>query len=317
MAVHNALPYLAEALSSVLSQTFRDFAVIAVDDGSTDGSLEYLCKVTDSRLRVIALNTRGGQGAARNIGIGLSNSEYVAFMDADDISLPSRLERQVEYLDRNPDIGAVGTLVSYCTHSGRIGFAPPLALDHDNIRADLIAGRHAIVNPTLMIRAEVLKRLGGFRIAGCGEDWDLFLRLTEASGVANLSEILYLYRLNPRSTTLLQARLCRLRVAHACDCAERRSANQEEISLEDFSAKLSRLPFWNRGFDLLDETAATQYRQAMAEILNKKVIGYARLLVASAISPQRVLQRVGRTVRHWRRPPSTPCASPDGSQPER
>ena len=124
-------------------------------------------------------------------------------MDADDISLPRRLERQVEYLDRNPDIGAVGTLVSYYTHSGRTGFAPPLALDHDSIRADLIAGRHAIVNPTLMIRAEVLKRLGGFRIAGYGEDWDLFLRLTEASGVANLNEILYFYRLNPQSTNLL------------------------------------------------------------------------------------------------------------------
>src|SRR5690348_3230877 len=129
MAVHNALPYLEEALLSALAQTFEDFEVIAVDDGSTDGSLEYLRKVTDSRVRIIALHTRGGQGAARNIGIGLSNSEYVAFMDADDISLPNRLERQVEYLDRNPDIGAAGTLVSYYTHSGRTGFTPPIALD--------------------------------------------------------------------------------------------------------------------------------------------------------------------------------------------
>ena len=135
-----------------------------VDDGSTDGSLEYLRKVTDPRLRVMAVNTRGGAGPAGNIGIEFSNSEYVAFMDADDIALPRRLERQVEYLDRNPDIGAVGTLVSYYTHSGRTGFVPPLALDHESIRADLIAGKHAIVNATLMIRAEVLKRLGGYRI---------------------------------------------------------------------------------------------------------------------------------------------------------
>jgi len=315
MAVYNGLPYLEEALSSVLSQALQDMVVIAVDDGSTDGSLEYLRKVTDSRLQVVALHTRGGQGAARNVGIGLSKSEYVAFMDADDISLPSRLERQVEYLDRNPDIGAVGTLVSYYTHSGRIGFAPPLALDHDSIRTDLIAGRHAIVNATLMLRSEILKRLGGFRVTGCGEDWDLFLRLTEATRVGNLNEILYLYRLNPQSTNLRQARLNYLRIAHACDCAQRRSANREEISFEDFSGQRSRRPFWNRWPDLLDQTAATQYRKAMAEVLNKqKVVGYARLVVAGAISPRRVLQRFRRTVRHLRRSLSKPCPSANGTR---
>jgi glycosyltransferase involved in cell wall biosynthesis len=307
MAVHNGLPYLEEALSSVLSQTFKDLAVIVVDDGSTDGSLEYLRNVTDSRLRVIALHTRGGAGPARNIGIELSNSEYVAFMDADDISLPRRLERQVEYLDRNPDIGAVGTLVTYYTHSGRAGFAPPLALDHDSIRADLISGKNAIVNATLMIRAEVLKRLGGYKIAGYGEDGDFHLRLTEATRVANLNEVLYLYRLNPQSSNLLNRRIIQLRNAHACDCARRRSANQEEISFEDFSAQQSRRPFWNRWLDLLDEIAATQYRKAMAEVLNKnQVVGYARFLVAAVISPRRVLQRVRRTVRHLLRPASGP-----------
>lgn len=313
MAVHNGLPYLEEALSSVLSQTFRDLVVIVVDDGSTDGSLEYLSKVTDSRLRVMALHTRGGQGAARNFGIELSTSEYVAFMDADDLSLPRRLERQVDYLDSNLDIGAVGTSVSYYTHSGRAGFVPPLALDHDSIRADLFAGRHAIVNPTLMMRAELLKRLGGFRIAGHGEDWDLFLRLTEASRVANLNEVLYLYRLNPRSSTLLNGRIMQLRIAHACDCARRRAANQEEIPFEDFCAQRNRRPFWNRWLDLLDLIAATQYRKAMAEVLNKnRVVGYPRFLVAAAISPQRVLQRIGRIVRHLRRPPSKPYCSGNG-----
>jgi glycosyltransferase involved in cell wall biosynthesis len=314
MAVHNGLPYLEEALSSVFSQTFKDLAVIAVDDGSTDGSLEYLRKVTDSRLRVAAVKNRGGQGLARNIGIGLSNSQYVAFMDADDVSFPRRLERQVEYLDRNSNIGAVGTLVSYYTDSGRAGFAPPLALDHDSIRRDLIAGKHAIVNATLMIRAEVLKRLKGYRIAGCGEDWDLFLRLTEATRVANLNEILYFYRLRPQSTNFLQARLTHLRIAHACDCARRRFADQEEITFEEFSVQRSRRPFWNRWLDMMDQLAATKYRTAMAEILNKhQVVGYARFLIAAAISPKRVLQRAGRAVRYLRRSPSRPRASANGT----
>lgn len=306
MAIHNGLPYVREALSSVLSQTFKDLVVFAVDDGSTDGSLDYLRQVSDPRLRVIALTTRGGAGPARNIGIELSSSEYVAFMDADDISLPRRLERQVEYLECNPDIGAVGTLVSYCTRSERIGFVPLIALDHDNIRADLIARRHAVVNATLMIRAEVLRHLGGFRIAGYGEDSDLHLRLTEATRVANLNEVLYLYRLNPQSANLLNRQIIQLRNAYACDCARRRTANQEEISYENFSAQWSRRPIWKRWLDLLDQIAAIQYRKAMADVLNDdRIVGYVRFLVAAAISPQRVLQRIRRTVRHWRRPHET------------
>jgi len=317
MAIYNGMPYLEEALSSLFSQTFQDMIIIAVDDCSSDGSLEYLRNLVDSRLRVVALQTRGGQGFARNIGIELSDSAYVAFMDADDVSLPRRLECQVEYLDSNPDIGAVGTLFSYCTHSGRVGFAPPLALDHDSIRTDLVAGKHALSNTTLMIRAEILKRLGGFRIAGHGEDWDLFLRLTEACGVANLNEVLCLYRLTPHSATLHNFPIIQLRLAHACECARRRAANQEEISFDEFSAQWNRRPFWNRWLDILDRIAVTQYRKAIAEVLNKnQIVGYARLLFSSAISPQRVLQRVGRTVRHLRRPPNKPCASADGTQPK-
>ena len=315
MAVYNALPYLDQALNSVLAQTCDDLEVIAVDDGSRDGSLEYLRNVSDRRLRVVALPSRGGQGVARNIGIELSSSEYVAFMDADDVSLPTRLEHQMEYLNRNPDLGAAGTLVKYCTRMGRTGFAPPLPLDHNSIRADLMAGRHAIVNATLMLRAGILKDLGGYRIAEGGEDWDFLLRLTEATRVTNLNEILYLYRLNPQSTNLRQAGLVHARIAHACDCAQRRSVNRAETSFEEFAAKQNQRPFWNRWVDLLDQAAATHYRKSMAEILDHESVGYARLLVASALSPRRLVQRGRRTLRSLFHPRETRC--PSGSVLER
>jgi hypothetical protein len=238
-------------------------------------------------------------------------------MDADDVSLATRFEHQMEYLDRNPDIGAAGTLVKYCTRLGRSGFAPPLPLDHDAIRADLIAGRHAIVNATLLLRATILKRLGGYRIAGGGEDWDFLLRLTEATRVANLNEILYLYRLNPASTNVRQARLVQARIAHACDCAQRRSVSRAEMSFEDFASKQNRRPFWKRWPDLLDQAAATQYRKSMAEIIDGDSVGYARLLVASALSPRRVLQRVRRILRSLSHPTEKRCPSPDGLEPRR
>jgi hypothetical protein len=170
-----------------------------------------------------------------------------------------------------------------------------------------MAQNHAIVNATLMFRAEVLKRLGGFRIAGYGEDSDLHLRLTEATRVANLNEVLYLYRLNPQSSNLINRNMIQLRNAHACECARRRAANKEEISFDDFFAQQSCRPFWNRWLDLLDQSATIQYRKGMADILQKNlVVGYARFLVSALISPQRVLQRIGRTVRRLRRSPRNP-----------
>ena len=302
MPVHNGLPFLDEALSSILTQTFKELIVIAVDDGSTDDSLKYLRQIADPRLQVIALNTCGGAGHARNLGIEMSKSEYIAFMDADDISLPERLERQVKYLDHNPDIGAVGTMASYFTHSGQTGFVPQIASDHNSIRGDLMAGRHAIINATLMIRAEVLKLLNGFKVLGNGDDTDFHLRLTEATRVANLNEVLYLYRLNSQSSNLLCRPIIHLRKEHALVCARCRAANQGEISFEDFSAQWHRQPSWVHWLDLLDQKSAIHYRKAMAEILNKDLCrGYLRFLIASLLSPQRVFQRIERIFRNMHR----------------
>src|SRR5690242_20301826 len=101
MAVHNAMPYLPEALRSILSQSYDHFTLIVVNDGSTDGSAEYLNRTQDTRLRVLSFPVCRGQGAARNAAAELCETEYIAFMDADDISLRDRLRKQVEYLAAN------------------------------------------------------------------------------------------------------------------------------------------------------------------------------------------------------------------------
>jgi glycosyltransferase involved in cell wall biosynthesis len=302
MPVYNAMPYLEEAVHSITSQTFEDFSLLIVDDGSTDGSLAFLKTLTDRRVSIIPSSIRGGQGAARNLALAQCETEYTAFMDADDVSLQTRLEKQVEFLDENRAIGFVGTRILYMGESGRRGFSPPLSLTQSEIRIDLLRQRHALVNATLMFRTKLLKACGGFRIYGAGEDWDLFLRMTELCRVANLDEILYLYRVHKGKTTTVQAEHVRLRYAHACECARVRCEGGVEKNFSDFCERQRTRPLWKRWAEQLDECASSIYREALQYILNGCPLkGYARLMLAAMLSPKRLAQRVQRAVRAARR----------------
>jgi glycosyltransferase involved in cell wall biosynthesis len=301
MPVYNAMPFLPDAVDSLTSQTYQRFRLFIVDDASTDGSTDYLKTIGDDRVSVIRLTTRSGQGAARNLALTQCNAEYTAFMDADDLSLPGRFARQVQFLDENPDIGLVGTKISYVGESGRTGFAPPLALTHDEIRADLLRQRHAIVNATVMYRTDILQRSGGFRIDGAGEDWDLFLRMTELSRAANLDDILYLYRAHRNRTTVKQARKVRLRYAHACECARTRCAGGVETSFDDFCARQLMRPFWQQWAEKLEAYSSYCYREGLQRALNEgHVTGYLRIGLAATLSPRRLAQRVQRSMRSAR-----------------
>ena len=209
MPVYNAMPYLQAAVCSVLAQTFHDLRLLAVDDGSTDDSLQYLKSIKDPRVSILELKGRQGQGAARNLAIRGCTTEYLAFQDADDISLPERFATQVAYLDQHADVGMLGTRFAYIGPSNRPGPTPALALDHESIRRDLLLCRHAICNPTLMFRTSVFEQTGVFRIQGAGEDLDLFLRMTEHTQVANLDQVLCHYRLHASSTNAQQAQTLR------------------------------------------------------------------------------------------------------------
>ncbi len=298
MPVYNAMPYLQEAVSAVLYQTFRDFQIFAVDDGSTDASLKHLLSIADPRLTVLQMEGRQGQGAARNRVIEACNTEYLAFVDADDVPLPQRFERQIAYMDQHPPVGMLGTRFAYIGEAGRPGPTPPLALDHDQIRRDLLLGRHAVANSTLMFRTSVFERTGAFRINGAGEDLDLFLRMTEQTRVANLDDVLSHYRLHSTSTNAQQARTLFDRYSHAIECAHLRERDHPESSFEDFRARQGRRPFWVRSLERMDLLSGMQYRKAMVQLLSgSRIRGTIRLAFAALLSPKRLAQRVHRAVR--------------------
>lgn len=197
LACYNTARYIGPAVKSVLAQTFGDFELILLDDGSTDRSTEICNQLAaeDSRIRLIS---RPNKGLTRtlNEGISLAAAPLIARMDADDLSLPTRFEKQVAYLNAHTECVCVGSRVTLIDPYDSPISVTDHKLDHDAIEADLLKGiGWAIVHPAAMMRTDAVRRVGGYREQfKTSQDLDLWLRLAEIGKLANLQEPLVRYR---------------------------------------------------------------------------------------------------------------------------
>jgi GT2 family glycosyltransferase len=197
MPVYNGEKYLTEAIVSVLGQTLEELELIAVDDGSQDRSLAILERVAraDARVRVVVNERNLGSSAAVNRGWQLARSPYVARLDADDIALPGRLARQVDFLDAHPSVAAVGGGAITIDGTGRRISAKRYPTNHRAIRSTLL--RHnCLSHPSVTMRRSALEAVGGYRFRCAAEDYDLWLRLSERFELATVPEPVILYRLH-------------------------------------------------------------------------------------------------------------------------
>ena len=196
MPVYNGEKYVAEAIDSVLRQTFTDFEFIIVDDCSGDRSVEIARAFSekDSRIRLILSERNAGAAAARNRALAAARGEYIAMMDSDDLSLPERFQQQVGALVKRPEIGVLGTGARAVNQTLAPLYDFNLPQGHALIVVNLFIGSF-IINPTVMIRRELLESVGGYepgwRVA---EDTELWSRLMWRARFANLPETLLLYR---------------------------------------------------------------------------------------------------------------------------
>jgi len=202
MPVYHSEKYVAEAIESILGQTFSDFELIIVDDGSQDRSPEIIrdYERRDHRVRLLREEGNMGVASARNRGIDQTGGEFLALMDSDDISLPTRLEQQLRFLQENPEIGAVGVGSKLVNHdlTEQVGMNVGRRL-HAPIVLSLITGVVALITGGLMIRSQPLPTVGGFTDGlRDGEEADLYIRLLVQTRIrfANLPEILYVQRLH-------------------------------------------------------------------------------------------------------------------------
>lgn len=207
MPVYNGAAYLAEAVESILRQTFADFELLAVDGNSTDASPAILSDFVarDERVRVVSQRGRG-LIAALNQGIAAARGEFIARMDADDVALPERFARQMEFLRDHPAVAAVGTAMQAVGPDG----APLWRMDYPTDPAGLrrtLATSSCLGHPSVTMRRAALDAVGGYRPAlRDADDYDLWLRLADRFELANLPDVLMLYRLHPGQSTLQRLR---------------------------------------------------------------------------------------------------------------
>lgn len=201
MPVRNGAAHVREAIEGILAQTFPDFELLVIDDGSTDATPQILQGIADPRLRVVANPKNLGLVPTLNRGLELARGEFVARQDHDDISLPERLQKQVEHLRANTDCALVGTEAIQTDAEGRRAFRLLRPSGAESIRWYLCFD-NAFIHSSVMFRREVVRsEFGGYPRSLHSEDYALWSQIARQYPTANLSEPLLLYREHQSSVT--------------------------------------------------------------------------------------------------------------------
>jgi len=206
MPVYNGETYLAEAIESILNQTFADFEFVIIDDGSTDNTWDILTNFHDSRIRLVTNNHNMGITKTLNKGLQLARSNYVARMDADDICVPKRLQRQKAFLDENLNFAMVGSWIEIIDEIGRKIKRINFPIVSYLLRWRLLY-TNTFVHSAVMFRKNAVLGIGGYldnyRHA---EDYDLWSRLSTHWEVANIPAVLVSWRFCKESISVINAK---------------------------------------------------------------------------------------------------------------
>ncbi|MFZ2803655.1 MAG: glycosyltransferase [Patescibacteria group bacterium] len=202
MSVHDGQAYLREAIDSILMQTEKDLELIIIDDASTDGTVEIIRSYVDPRIRFLQNEKQAGLAASVNRGIREARAPYIARMDADDISQPDRLERQLAFLATHPEVSVVGSRATMVDEHGKHVRDYRVPLTHGGIRWRALFA-NPLVHPSIMARTDVLRANPYDESYPNSQDYALWSTLLFEKDIrfANLPEKLLHYRLHPGSTT--------------------------------------------------------------------------------------------------------------------
>lgn len=281
--IYNAEQHLQQALDSISRQTYKNIEIIALDDGSTDNSLEILKKhqVSDQRLIIVSRENRG-LGATLNELISLSNSEYIARMDADDICHPDRLEKQIHHILNNPDCVIVGGQIEFLIGEEKIK-ALTMPTSHEEIRQELLKGRFPLCHPAILFKKSAAEKAGFYRISGAGEDLDFFLRITEIGNSYNLETTALSYRIQESSLSMRKSSELRRSYKYSLHCASLRNKGMPEISLNEFEKTIwSNRSSIQKAKDHIHQKSEILYRKSIIMAAHKKNKSAVFFLAAAA-----------------------------------
>ncbi len=202
MKVYNGEKYLREAMESILSQTFTDFEFLIIDDGSKDSSAEIVRSYQDKRIRFLQNEKNMGLCATQNRVIEEARGEYIAVMDCDDISYPTRFEKQVKYLDEHPEVMMCGSFRNDIVDGKESPFQQIMNLEHSTLGFSLFFGNMFFTHSSIMFRSAQYHEEGlSYGAAPIAEDYGIIIEMAKRYEVALIPERLIAYRIYNQSTS--------------------------------------------------------------------------------------------------------------------
>ncbi|HKF47515.1 MAG TPA: glycosyltransferase family 2 protein [Terracidiphilus sp.] len=292
MPVRNGMPYIADAVQSVRNQTLGGLELIVVDDGSTDCTRAYLESLDYPEMVVIPSQARGA-GAARRSGVKQARGRFIAWMDADDIAHPERLEVLAGYAERHPSVVAVGSQVRFLVaNQTRTACAYPFL--HEEIVAGLRTGRPTMCNSSLLIRADAIRKVR-MQPLTLGEDMDLLLRLSGVGRLENVGDVLLDVRISRSSSSYTRIAEQRFGTDFAVACDEARRSGRAEPERELYSRAWKRRPLWRRASLRMFVVHQRQFRESVILSAEGRTLRARIALACSALfNPSAVVYQLRR-----------------------
>ncbi|WP_333625669.1 glycosyltransferase [Sphingobacterium siyangense] len=196
MAAFNASKFIADSIKSALNQTFQNFELLIINDGSTDNTETIIQSFHDPRIRVIKNETNRGLIESRNIALLEAQGKFIAILDSDDIAIPDRLEKQLNAFQNNPDLAVVGSRALIIDQNGNeTGERLDVFTDIDKIKITLFF-ENTIVHSSTMIKTKIFREVNGYQGDILIEDYDLFYRISQKYAIENLEDYLVKYRIH-------------------------------------------------------------------------------------------------------------------------
>jgi glycosyltransferase involved in cell wall biosynthesis len=206
MAAYNAETYISESIKSILTQTFYDFELLIVNDGSTDRTVDIINEFKDNRIRLINNKQNEGLVYTRNVCLKEAKGTYIAVLDSDDLAVPDRLEQQYNFFSAHPEFALCGGHGVVINKGGLLVNDNRLTVPIEplNIKMTLLF-LNTFVNSTVMYKTAVLRELEGYKDFAPAEDYELFIRIADKYPVANLDRVLVKYRDHGNNISVIEA----------------------------------------------------------------------------------------------------------------
>lgn len=301
MPVYNGELFLREAVDSILNQTYRDFEFIIVDDGSTDSTPQILAEYAakDDRVKIIN-GGHVGISKAMNLGIEQATRPWIARMDADDVCLPERFEKQLAAAEKDPDVVVWGGYIHHINEKGKI-------LSYSKVgpatREDFWYHRNnglvvQVMNPTALMKTEIVRKVGGYKEAFvAAHDVEIFDEMAEYGPILAVPEPLVLYRIHGSSITMTKFFTQRKLARYVDVRRNKRLAGETIPTLEEFMAEYDNVSRWEKLGRYREDLKALYYRRAGMAYAQGNYLKTGYFFgISMLIDPHFALQRVWRQI---------------------